>query len=157
MSSFDDTQRLPVSSHLKDSPSPRSAKRERFPTLKRHSLKSTVRSARVSWSTKLTRRKSSSGSITAPMNVSGGSFWVKTVSFNKVLDFFHLQNLSNTSFEEAIFLHLLYESLATQARILAAMFPGSLQRTLQALLAAMNGCDRSYTKRSAKPHRAETL
>ncbi|SRR5712692_5114449 len=144
------SQRLPVSSHLKNSSPSRSAKRDSAPSIKEQSLKSTEQNERVSWSAKLTRSDSSSGSVTAPMNTFGGSPFVSTVTLSKVLDFFHIQNLSNASFEEAIFLHILYSSLATQAKTLAAIFPGSLRRPLQALLEAMNEPGKNCTKQSAK-------
>jgi len=149
MSSSDFPQRLPVSSHLK-SPSPaRSAKRTSFPTLKEHSLRSTARSERLSRSIKLTRRSSSSGNVTNPVKTSSGFPFVSTVTLSKVLDFFHVQNLSNASLEEAMVLHALYYSLVTQVKMLAAILPSSLQRPLQTLLGAMNESGRSYSKQSA--------
>ena len=149
MSSSDLPQRRPVSSHVKISPPSRSASKTRSPTINEHSLRSTMHGERVSWSAKPTLRNSSSGKVTAPKNVSGRSPFVTTVTFNKVLDFFHVQSLSNASFEEAILLHVLYFSLTSQIKTLAATLPESLQRPLQALLAAMSEPDKSYTKRSA--------
>lgn len=73
-----------------------------------------------------------------------------TVSFKTVLEFFHISNLSNASLDEAIFLHVLYSNLLTQARLLAAILPWSVQRPLQALRAAMNESGKNYSGRSAK-------
>ena len=150
MSSSDFPQRRPVSSHVKISPPSRSASKTRSPTINEHSPRSTMRGERVLWSAKPTLRNFSSGKVTAPTNVSGRSPFVTTVTFNKVLDFFHVQSLSNASFEEAILLHVLYFSLTSQIETLAATLPESLQRPLRALLAAMNEPGRSYTKQSAK-------
>jgi hypothetical protein len=72
------------------------------------------------------------------------------VSLRTVLDFFHLRNFSNASLDEAIFLHILYGSLATQARMLAAILPYSVQRPLRALLAAMSEHGKSGGKTKRK-------
>jgi hypothetical protein len=73
-----------------------------------------------------------------------------TVSFKTVLKFFHLSNLENASLEEAIYLHTLYSHLLTQARLLAAILPWSVQRPLRALREAMNEPGKNYSGRSAK-------
>jgi hypothetical protein len=44
------------------------------------------------------------------------------------LRFFHISSLENASREEAIYLHTLYSHLLTQARLLAAILPWSVQR-----------------------------
>jgi hypothetical protein len=126
------------SSHFKTSPSRRSASSTRLPTVKVAPLNSINRSERSRCTTKLTRCDSSSTAVTSPKSVSGIPPFVSTVSFKTVLDFFQIPNLTNASLDEAIFLHVLYGSLATQARMLAAILPGSLERPLRALLAAMN-------------------
>jgi len=73
-----------------------------------------------------------------------------TASLSTVLEFFHLENFSNASREEAIYLHTLYSHLLTQARLLAAILPWSVQRPLQALRAAMNEPGRNCSVQSAK-------
>jgi hypothetical protein len=92
--------------------------------------------------------------VTAATNESGfSSPSVQRVTLRRVLRFFHVQNLSNASLEEAIFLHLLFQSLATQARTLAAIYPSSLQWPMRVLLAAMNEPDKNCSLRSAKHKR----
>lgn len=140
-----------TSSHIKRSPVGRSASRRRFPMLKEASLKSITRNERSLVIAKATKDNSSSIEAISPTSISGFPPFVSTVSFKTVLEFFHVQNLSNASRDEAIFLHILYSSLATQARLLAAILPGSVQRPLRELFAAMCGPGKSYTKRSAKP------
>ena len=78
-----------------------------------------------------------------------------TVSLKTVLEFFHISNLRNASLDEAIYLHTLYSHLLTQARLLAAILPWSVQRPLQALRAAMNEPGRNYSARSAKRKRSQ--
>jgi hypothetical protein len=143
----------PVSSHTKYSSSPRLASRTRLPKTKVAPAKFTTRNEPFLRPTKLTQSESSSTAETTPVNFSGIPPFVTTVTLRTVLDFFHIRNLSNISLDEVIFLHVLYGSLATQARMLAAILPGSVQRPLQALLAAMNEPGRSYNARSAKRKR----
>jgi hypothetical protein len=141
--------RSPVSSHLKNSAPPRSAKSVRAPTRKVQSLKSTSQNVRSPWLAKPQVRRSSRGLTTAPTNPSGKSPFVKRTTLNSVLDFFHIQSLSNASFEEAIFLHLLYQSFVTQLETLAAILPESLQRPLRALRAALHESDKNCSARNA--------
>jgi hypothetical protein len=149
LSSPTGVQHLPVSSHLKSSPSLLVAKRTDPPTSNVHPEKSTSRGARRSWFINEILSDSYSANVTDPRNFSGSSPCSVTVSFNRVLRFFHIRNLSNASVDEAMFLHLLHGSLITQARTLAAVYPGSLRRSLQVLLAAMREPGKSYTKQSA--------
>lgn len=140
----------PISSHAKKHPSPRSASSLRFPTIKDAPTKLTTRWPRSAETAKLTCSEISSTTATTPTKVSGVPPFVSSVTFKTVLDFFHIRNLSNASLDEAIFLHILYGSLATQAELLAAILPMSVQRPLQALFAAMNARGRNYSARSAK-------
>src|SRR5712692_5058754 len=93
----------------------------RFPTLKLAPLKSIGKMSRVADSTKVTTSLSASSHEISPRNMFGIPPFVSIVSFKTVLDFFHIPNLSNASLDEAIFLHILHGSLATQARMLAAI------------------------------------
>jgi hypothetical protein len=88
-----------------------------------------------------------------PCQISGTRPFVRTVNFKTVLDFFHLPNLTNASRDEAIFLHILYSQLATQAELLAAILPYSVQRPLRELFAAMNEPGRNYSAQNAKRKR----
>ena len=142
----------PTSSNIKQSSS-RSASTTRFPILKTAPLKSSVLKQRVAVIAKPTRPNPSSSDEIMPRSISGFPPFVTTVNLKTVLDFFHIPNLSNASLDEAIFLHTLYSSLATQARLLAAILPWSLERPLQELLAAMNEPDKSYTKQNARTRR----
>jgi len=138
------------SSHVRTSSAEISASKLRFPMVKDAPSRHTLRNHFIRGTAKPIKSNSSSMADTVPVSVSGFSPFVSTVTFKTVLDFFHIRNLSNASFEEAIFLHLLYGHLATEARMLAAILPYSVQRPLRALLAAMNEPGKSYTKRSAK-------
>jgi hypothetical protein len=140
-----------LSSNLRTSPVGRSADRARPSKPKDESPNQITRKFPFLSGAKLTRKAGSSIADICPMSFSGIPPFVSTVSLKTVCDFFHVQNLMNASFEEAIFLHLVYGSLATQARMIAAILPGPVQRPLRALLAAMNEHGKSYTKRSAKP------
>lgn len=64
---------------------------------------------------------------------------VTSLKLSTVSEFFHIPKMRNASMHEAIFLHVLYAQLATQARMLAAILPWSVQRPCRALLAAMHG------------------
>lgn len=141
------------SSTMRSSPVERSASRERFPKRNEASRKSFTQAFRVLGSKNPTENVSSITDTTSPVSMFGYPPFVRTVTFKTVLDFFHIRNLSNASTEEAIFLHVLYSSLATQARMLAAILPWSLERPLRALFAAMNESGKSYTKRNAKRKR----
>jgi hypothetical protein len=141
----------PISSHIKNSSSSgRSASSLRLPTKKEAPTKLTTRCERSLDNAKLTCKESSSTTATLPMNVSGIPPFVTSVNFSTVLEFFHIRNFSNASLDEAIFLHILYGSLATQARLLAAILPYSVQRPLRALFAAMNERPRNHSAGSAK-------
>jgi hypothetical protein len=100
------------------------------------SIKPTISSSKSTWSIDPVRWTS------APLSY--------TVSLSTVLEFFHISNLENASLEEAIYLHALYSHLLTQARLLAAILPWSVQRPLQALRAAMNEPGKNYSEQSAK-------
>ena len=139
----------PVSSKQITSP-PRSASSLRFPMRNVQLPKSNVKKLCSPRNVKLTSDASGSSALTSPTCISGIPSFVSTVSFKTVLDFFHLHNLANASLDEAIFLHILYSSLATQARLLAAILPYSVQRPLQALLAAMSVPAQNCNARSAK-------
>jgi hypothetical protein len=60
-----------------------------------------------------------------------------TVTLNDVLRFFHAQNLSNASDEEAMFFFHLHFQLLANAKILAREAHGNCDRALQTLLAAV--------------------
>lgn len=134
-------------------------------------IRGSVASTRRSSTLNSAPRKSRGGgytrtvSSTKPTDCSSKSTWyidpIKwssaplsyTVNLKTVLSFFHISNLENASLEESIFLHTLYSSLLTQARLLAAILPWSVQRPLQALRAAMNARGRNYSARNAKRKR----
>lgn len=78
---------------------------------------------------------------------------VVSVSFRTVCEFFHLENLSNASREEVIFLHILFAHLASEAKMLAAILPWSVERPLRALLEVMNESGGNYTKQTTKRKR----
>ncbi len=114
--------------------------------------KSNTGVSRVASSAKPTRSATSSTWYTDPVKWSSVPL-VYTVNLNTVLDFFHLRNFKNASSEESIFFHTLYCNLFTQARLLAAILPWSVQRPLQALREAMSAPARNYSVRSAKRKR----
>jgi len=139
---------VPRSKHL--------ASTEREATVNEASLRSNCKWLRDSSSTNATIPSSSSAKKIAPWKRSSehsSSTILTTIKFKTVLEFFHLSNLANASREEAIFLHILYSHLSTQATLLAAILPWSVQRPLRALRAAMNGRARNYSARSAKRKR----
>jgi len=122
-------------------------------TTKLDSLKSRRgKKDRVAVSTKPTASPAKSAWYIDPMKWSFAPLSY-TVNLNTVLEFFHISNLENASLEEAIYLHTLYSHLLTQARLLAAILPWSVQRPLRALRAAMNESGRNYSARSAKRKR----
>ena len=131
-----------------------SARRDAFTrfafTTKEASVKSKRRESRVASSTKPTSLRDSSTEMIRPCQLSGTPSFVQTVRFRTVLEFFHISNFSKATLEEAIFLHVLYSQVATQAEMLRAVLPWSVQRPLQALLAAMNEPGKNYSERSAK-------
>jgi hypothetical protein len=137
-----------TSSNFNES-SPRRASNTRFPIRKETPARSSRGSQRSLLTKNPTSPESESVAMICPLSISGFPPFVTMVSLKEVLDFFHISNLANASSEEAIFLHVLYGSLATQARLLAAILPGPVQRPLRALLAAMRESGKSYTKRSA--------
>ncbi len=141
------------SSNTSKSSSSRLTSTIRFPTLNLAPFRSSVGKSRVAITENPTSLHSTSNEEIRPRSISGIPSFVSTVSFKTVLRFFHVPNLSNASLDEAIFLHVFYSSLATQARMLAAILPWSLQRPLRALLAAMNEPGKSYTKQNAKHKR----
>jgi len=104
--------------------------------------------SRVKLSTKPTVPSPSSTWNISPDRLFSVPDWVISTKFKDVCDFFHLENLSSASTEEAIFLHVLYAQLANQAKMLAAILPWSVQRPLRALLSAMSEHGRNYTKQS---------
>ena len=136
------------SSNFNESP-PRRASKSRFPIRKDAPTRFSRGSQQHLLTKKATNPACESVAETCPLCISGISPFVTMVSFKGVLDFFHISSLANAYSEEAIFLHVLFYSIATQARLLAAILPGPLQRPLRELLAAMNEYGRSYTKRSA--------
>lgn len=74
---------------------------------------------------------------TVPVKIIDIPSCVKTVNLSTVLEFFHLSNLSNATKDEAIFLHLLYAQLGTQAQLLSAVLPYSTRRVLGELFKVM--------------------
>jgi len=124
---------------------------ERASTLKDASLRSIRENFRDASSVTPTRSRDSSTENTCPCQISGTPPFVKTVTLKTVLEFFHVANLENAiARDEAIFLYLLYSQLATQAELLAAILPWSVQRPLQELFGAMNEPGRNCNARSAK-------
>jgi hypothetical protein len=142
-----------TSSNSKISSSERRASRERFPTSNAASVKSKAVIAREGRTAKPTCMALSSTASTKPVSMSGWPPFVRTVTFKTVLDFFQLPSLRNASFEEAMFLHILYSSLANQAEMLAAILPWSVQRPLQALFSTMSVPAQNCNVQSAKRKR----
>src|SRR5579863_10111459 len=145
--------RSPVSTKDRISSGDRAAVSERLPSVNSVPLKSRFPMPRDGKLAKVTSMASSSTAIIKPLSVSGMPPFVRTVTFNTVLDFFQLPNMRNASLEEAMFLHILYGSLATQAEMLAAILPWSVQRPLRELFAAMNEPGKNYSERNAKRKR----
>jgi len=137
------------SSNSRRSPEGHVTSRVVFPKTKIAPRKSNERESCLLRPSKPTCMNSSSIPVISPINAFGSSPLVRKVSLRTVLEFFHLHNLSRISFEEAMFLHVLYGSLATQARLLAAILPGSLQRPLQALLSKMSVSCKNYSDKNA--------
>lgn len=106
--------------------------------------------SRVSSSTKPTTKSSLSAWNICPLCLVPGCD--KTVRFKRVCEFFHLRNLRKASLEEAIFLHVLYAQLATNAKMLAAILPWSVQRPLRDLLSVMHGENLTTKSRPKSTH-----
>jgi hypothetical protein len=142
-----------ISAKTVNSSSDHLASSVRFPNVKAAPATGTEQYERKDSTKKPTCPASSSSATILPMTVSGFPLFVKTVTFKQVLEFFHIRNLPNASSEEAIFLHVLYGQIATQARLLAAILPWSLQRPLQALHEAMNESEQNCSGKSVKRKR----
>lgn len=144
---------FPTSTKLTTSSLPRRASTDCLPTVNSAPLRLSPNPSREGSSTKYTSPVSSSAEEITPRTRTGNSFLVSTVKFKTVLEFFHLTSLENASAGEAIFLHTLYRQLAIEARTLAAIFPYSVQRPLQALFAAMRKPGRNCKATNAKRKR----
>jgi hypothetical protein len=127
----------------------RKAFKDLSPISKDAPLRSSTGDARVKSSANPTRSSTRSTWYIEPENWSRVPL-AFTTSFNEVLEFFHLSSLENASSEEAIFPNILYCNLFTQARLLAAILPWSVERPMQALLAMLSKSSRNYSARSAK-------
>jgi hypothetical protein len=128
-------------SSIKTLPSPgRLTSTKSAPTRKRALRKfNGCKKVRVETSTNPISRASSSTWKMCPVcREPGCSSTAGTVSLKSLLEFFHIRNFRNASVDEAIFYHTLFTHLATNARMLASVLPGSYSRALKSLLRSMH-------------------
>lgn len=83
-----------------------------------------------------TRRVLKSAWNISPLRVFDVEEDVISISLTGVCNFFHIENLSNASRDESIFLHLLFAHLASEAKLLSAAML-DVERPLNLLLKSM--------------------
>ncbi len=84
-----------------------------------------------------TTASAESRATTEPKRTSVVLPMMMTVTLSDVLEFFHMDNFSNASEEEAMFLHALHFKLLANAKILACEAEGRCDRAYRELISAM--------------------